>query len=113
MNHNRKRWLSISMTMILSVVLFSFTAFAESSTARLWFTGAKVAQPGESLFLQLRVEGSSLQAVQGTLDYDADLLSLEQITKAEDDGEIDEWMITCTGNTFKAFDYDLDTPLTQ
>ena len=113
MNYNRKRWLSIAMAMILSVVLFSFTAFAESSAARVWFTGAKVVQPGESLFLQLRVEGSSLQAVQGTLDYDTDLLSLEQITKAEDDGETDEWMITCTGNTFKAFDYDLDTPLTQ
>jgi hypothetical protein len=100
-----KKIFSFILALILCVATLSLAVFAAEASAT--FTGPDTVRAGDTITLTFKVTGKGIYGISGTLQFDEDQLELKSV----DSKLQNNWMLELNGNTFVAYDNNLENPI--
>lgn len=100
-----KKLLILLLTLLLCVGILSAPALAASAS----LTGPGTVRAGDTITLTLKISGSGIYGVSGTLVYDQDQLTLTGTKQAISS----KWSVEFSGNNFVAVDNNLTAPINK
>jgi hypothetical protein len=102
-----KKIISIFLALILCFGAMTLAAYA--AEAKATFTGPESVRVGETITLTFQMSGKNIFGISGALEYDADQLELKSV----DSKLQNNWMLEVSGNTFVAYDNNLEKPINK
>ena len=102
-----KRFISLTLIVILCMSLFAVTAFAASASASL--TGPGTVRAGDTVTLTFSLNGTGIFGASGVLSYDTSQLTLTGTSQNIGNG----WVVEFSGNNFVAYDNNLAKPINR
>ena len=100
-----KKIFCMILALILCVATLSLAVFAAEASAT--FTGPDTVRAGDTITLTFQVNGKGIYGISGTLQFDEDQLELKSV----DSKLQNNWMLELNGNTFVAYDNNLENPI--
>lgn len=100
-----KKIICMILALILCVATLSLAVFAAEASAT--FTGPDTVRAGDTITLTFKVTGKGIYGISGTLQFDEDQLELKSV----DSKLQNNWMLELNGNTFVAYDNNLENPI--
>ena len=100
-----KKVIAVICAVVLTMSLFVMTASAAPASASL--TGPGTVRAGDTITLSFKLNGSGIFGASGTLSYDSSQLELKGTNQKIGNG----WAVEFNGNTFVAYDNNLEKPI--
>ena len=100
-----KKLICFCLALILCVGALSLAALAAEASAT--FTGPDTVRAGDIITLTFELSGKGIFGISGALQYDKDQLELKSV----DSKLKNNWMLEANGNSFVAYDNNLDKPI--
>ncbi len=100
-----KKILGLMLVLMLCVSLVTLAAYADNPTIPASMSGPGTVRAGQTITVSYQLNGTNILAVDGTLNYDANKLTLTE-TKV-----LDGWEATTNGNKYVIDDKNLTSPI--
>ena len=102
-----KRYLNIFLSMVIISLLFTFPAFAATSSASL--TGPSTIRAGDNITLTFSLNGSGIFGASGTITYDVKQLTLVNVKQLA----TSPWVVEFNDSNMVAYDNNLTNPINK